>query len=207
MPLLWLSLAFVTGIILAANYTLPTSTWLILAGASLVLMLARYTLKRLNVQHINLQRLTSHLPVPIPILALALTLGAARYQTSLPNPNDPSFIAYYNDSDQIAVVTGVVSDFPDVRDTYTNLRIQTDEIQPAGASSGTEVHGLILARCRSRENTITAIVWHCAANCKPRPRTKTSLTVNTWPAKGYTATCPTPKLRYWLPGRPTPSWG
>jgi hypothetical protein len=35
MPLLWLSLAFITGIIIANLVILPTTTWLILAGVSL----------------------------------------------------------------------------------------------------------------------------------------------------------------------------
>jgi hypothetical protein len=46
MPLLWLSLAILTGIILASVIPQPQTTWLILAGVSLVWMLARFSLKR-----------------------------------------------------------------------------------------------------------------------------------------------------------------
>ncbi len=44
------------------------------------------------------------------------------------------------------VVTGVVIDFPDKRDTYTNLRIETERLHPADSVKTTPVHGLMLAR-------------------------------------------------------------
>ena len=43
-------------------------------------------------------------------------------------------------------VTGVVIDFPDKRDTYTNLRIETERLRPADAVLATPVQGLMLAR-------------------------------------------------------------
>jgi len=49
------------------------------------------------------------------------------------------------------VVTGVVVDFPDERDTYTNLRIDTERLHPAEAVLGTPVHGLMLARVTSQK--------------------------------------------------------
>ena len=85
-------------------------------------------------------------PFPLPILALTLTLGATRYQASLPDLSDPNFIAHYNDTGQSMVVSGVVIDFPDERDTYTNLRIETERLHPTDAVLGTQVKGLMLAR-------------------------------------------------------------
>jgi hypothetical protein len=46
MPLLWLSIAFIAGIITANAFTLPTATWLILAGIALILSILRLLLKR-----------------------------------------------------------------------------------------------------------------------------------------------------------------
>ncbi|MBM3143831.1 MAG: DUF4131 domain-containing protein [Chloroflexi bacterium] len=161
MPLLWLSLAFLSGILLAANLSLPTTTWLILAGASLAAAFLRFTflrfrlkrkyVKRNDINRFSLLRslpplLPGALALPLPIIALALTLGAARYQASLPDLADPRFIAHYNDTGQTMMVTGVVIDFPDVRDTYINLRIETERLHPADAVLGTQVHGLMLAR-------------------------------------------------------------
>jgi hypothetical protein len=46
MPLLWLSLLFLVGILLGANFSLPTSVWLFLAAATLVVWLLWLALKR-----------------------------------------------------------------------------------------------------------------------------------------------------------------
>ena len=46
MPLLWLSLAFLTGILLAANLHLPGYAWLGLAGLALVIGLIGYFWRR-----------------------------------------------------------------------------------------------------------------------------------------------------------------
>ena len=150
MPLLWLSIAFTSGILLAANFTLPITTWLILTGVSLVVASLRLIIKHLMLRHAGARRFTLPAsltpPLPLPILALVLTLGAARYQSSIPNINDPHFIAHYNDTGQTMIVTGVVVDFPDMRDTYTNLRIETERLHPADAVQATPVHGLLLAR-------------------------------------------------------------
>ena len=150
MPLIWLSLAFLSGIFIAANITYPTTTWLNLAGAAFILALARYALKRASIQPVNLQRFA--LNPPFPILLFALTLGAARYQACIPDTNTRNHIAFYNDIEQTMVVTGVVINFPDQRDTYTNLRIATERIHSANDVIATPVSGLLLARVEVDEN-------------------------------------------------------
>lgn len=155
MPLLWLSLAFLLGILIAANITLPTSTWLILAGAvcmiALVRLIIRYLMsRRTDTRPQNLQRFT--FKPPIPILLIALSLGAARYQTSIPDLHDRNFIAFYNDIEQTMIISGVVVNFPDQRDTYTNLRIQAERIHSANDVLATPVSGLLLARVEPDEN-------------------------------------------------------
>ena len=153
MPLIWLSTAFIIGIFLAANSNIPTTTWLILAGTFTLLVIARPISSRFNIQRFNLQRISlpSFIipPLPTPLLALVLSLGAVRYQSSLPDLSDPNFIAHYNDTGQTMVVTGLVTDFPDERDTFTNLRIETVRLHPANAVTATPVKGLMLARVTS----------------------------------------------------------
>ncbi|MBU1660894.1 MAG: ComEC/Rec2 family competence protein [Chloroflexi bacterium] len=157
MPLLWLSLAFLAGIILAANLTLPAATWLILAGASLLVTIVPRLLKASHISRLmhiipmllrdRVSRLTSPVPsLPIGILFAVLFMGGFRFQASLPNLSDPTFIAAYNNTEQRMAVTGVITALPDERDTYTNLRVETESIHPIDEVTHAEVHGLMLAK-------------------------------------------------------------
>jgi competence protein ComEC len=132
MPLLWLSLSFLAGIILADNVVLPTSTWLIIAGAILGMVLALIAFERFNVSMLKRLQLPKILkpPLPISILLISICFGAARYQTALPDLNAPNFIAAYNDQDTQIILTGIITAIPDERDTYTNLRVAAKTIQP-----------------------------------------------------------------------------
>ncbi|MBT3391447.1 MAG: DUF4131 domain-containing protein, partial [Chloroflexi bacterium] len=155
MPLIWLSLAFLLGILVAANLTLPTDTWLILAGvsvgvASLRLIVKRQTSRRPDAKPANLK--LSIFNPPLPILLIAITFGAARYQANIPDTSHRHYIAFYNDIEQTMVVTGVVVNFPDQRDTYTNLRVATERIHYDNDVLATPVSGLLLARVDTDEN-------------------------------------------------------
>ena len=141
LPLFWLSLAFLAGILFAQPLHGSTLLWLLLAALAVVLaMLVRLLVPRLRVQGFH--------PSPASLFLLALSLsafflGAARYQVSLPTV-DSHYIAWYNDQDYTLLVTGTLADPPDVRDTYTNLRLQV-----TGVDTGDQnlpVTGLILAR-------------------------------------------------------------
>ena len=104
MPLLWVSLAFLCGILLAASLTLPTAAWLGLAALVLPLaflnqistfLTSRFPLlSRLRLPHLpgklaqtmdeiasKLQRLSALMPLSLLPLLL---LGAARYQAAQP---------------------------------------------------------------------------------------------------------------------------
>lgn len=148
LPLLWLSLAFLGGIWLASWISLPAWAWLILAAAALLLT---FPLRRAltNLPTFNLQPPGQSLEVkPSTILLLNLSLitlllGSARYQASLPEIT-VAHIAWYNDREYDLLVTGWLSEPPDYRDTYTNLRLRVEAVDtgdgdlPAG--------GLLLAR-------------------------------------------------------------
>jgi competence protein ComEC len=78
---------------------------------------------------------------------IALCLGASRYQSAIPDLTNPAFIANYNDSDVSWEVTGLIDAPPDVRDTYINLRIQAESLNPYRTDAEPRaVTGLILAR-------------------------------------------------------------
>jgi len=148
MPLLWLSLAALTGIILANLLPLTTATWLVLAGVFLLLALVRFILKRSKTPHLNFEHkiFNLYIPIPIPILFIALCLGGARYQAELPDLTDPTFIAFHNDTGTQMMVTGVVETFPDVRDAFTTLRLEVETMHPAKSLDYTDVDGLVLVR-------------------------------------------------------------
>jgi competence protein ComEC len=104
--LIYLGAAWLVGIFLGSLLNLPV---LFLALAGLV-PLAGLFLWRENPRI----RLAS-------LCALALLLGAWRYSSTIPHFDDGS-LAYYNEWGWVKL-TGVVSGEPDVRDTYTNLRV------------------------------------------------------------------------------------
>ena len=145
MPLFWLSLAFLTGIIFGSFTALPISTWLILAGGTLALALLRPKPPHCITHLLQIPH-PLKTPIPLSILCLAFALGAARYQGSLPEINDPEFVAFYNDTSQQLTVTGLITRLPDVRDSYINLRVDVESITMPGEKNPISVRGAILAR-------------------------------------------------------------
>jgi len=147
MPLFWLSLAVFAGTILANVIPLPLTTWLILAGMGLVVMLARFALSRFKLFPAGQNFLKIPKPifsVPIPLLVITFFLGAARYQSTIPDLTSPNFIAAYNDTGQQMMVTGILVAMPDQRDTGTYLRVQAEYMHPAGGLEFIDVGGLVL---------------------------------------------------------------
>ncbi len=159
LPLLWLSLAFLVGILFAKAVPAPallrlghasTVLWLILAAVVLAFALAIRLLAQQR------QARGQLLPAPdrlfLASLALAaFFLGAARYQATIPTVNS-QYIASYADQDYELLVTGSVANPPDLRDTYTNLRVQVSSINTGDQTL--PVSGLILARVPSGTD------WH-----------------------------------------------
>jgi len=151
MHLLWLSLAFIAGILIASNISLPTATWLMAAGAALIIAATRSLWLRFSNQVFGSR--PDSIPTPIPVLILITLVGAARYQASIPNLSDANFIAAFNDTGEKIVVTGVITAFPDIRDTTTNLRIEAEAIHPYGTfTQHLDIHGTLQARIDPRPN-------------------------------------------------------
>jgi hypothetical protein len=144
MPLLWLSLGFLGGILLASVLSLPGWAWLALAGGVLVVWIFAELIKRKLVARRGWAR-PAWLAVPLPVLLCALFLGGLRYQAAQP-AIAPDFIAYYNDWQAEVTVIGVVAALPDERDTYTNLRLEVEGVLLPGAEQPRQVTGVVLAR-------------------------------------------------------------
>ncbi len=148
-PLLWLSLAFLSGIVFARQVQAATLLWLILLAFGLALaLLARLLLPRIDLRGFPLP------PATVFLSALALAsffLGAARYQITVPRL-DAFDVAWYNDRQYEILVTGTLVDPPDERDAYTNLRMDVKEVDTGDQTL--PVHGLLLARVSPDD------IWH-----------------------------------------------
>jgi competence protein ComEC len=157
LPLFWLSLAFLCGIwvaeqihrsrsawlavirlVLPPQVALGRGVWLILAGLA-ILIAALF-----RVFHARLRTPLSPSTLFLVSLSLiAFCLGGARYAFTVPSV-DAHYIAWYNDRDYSLLVTGTLTDPPDVRDTYTNLRLQVTGVDTGDQNLA--VTGQILAR-------------------------------------------------------------
>ena len=151
MPLLWLSLAFLCGVLLGELSGWMTAVWLgiaagaILAQAAASGLRARRHLPRFARFFTETYTFLPQVPLPGLALLAALTLGAARFAASQP-ANTPQFIAWYNDQPVPYVAEGVVSGLPDERQDYTNLRVQIEQIHPKDEQLFKPVDGLLLTK-------------------------------------------------------------
>jgi competence protein ComEC len=149
-PLLWISLAFIAGILLAKLVSLPHYVWLIFAFLTLVavIFLRRSTFKLSNIHAFEYVKATPTTLLLISACVIALFIGAARYQVTVPKLSI-SQIAWFNDRDYDTLVTGTLVEPPDYRDTYTNLRLRVEEVDTGKYQF--KVNGLLLARVQENQ--------------------------------------------------------
>ncbi len=184
LPLMWLSLSFLSGIVVAnqihlsrsywlalANSVLPLQIplnrglWLVLAGIvtliSFIIFILRFFRSRLRSK---LFKRPSSTLLLIFLSVSVFFLGAARYHSTIPFV-DAHYISWYSDREYEVLVTGVVVSPPDERDTYINLRVDTNEVNTGDETL--RVHGLILARLAPTGN------WHYGDEVRLRGYLKT----------------------------------
>ncbi|MGB7874097.1 MAG: ComEC/Rec2 family competence protein [Anaerolineales bacterium] len=136
LPFFWLSLAFLAGIVFASQLSLTYDIWTILAGVFLLIALR----PRKPAEWFHLSTRT----YLIIVLSLAsFCLGGLNYQLRQPKI-DAFHIAWYNDREYDLLVTGVLAEPPDYRDTYTNLRLNVEAVDTG--SGDLPVEGELLAR-------------------------------------------------------------
>ena len=161
LPLMWFSLAFLAGIVLASLISLSIWIW---AGLSLLFLLLA-----LFISFFPLSSFRSHpsslILQPFTfVLFFALFLGAVRYQLSIPE-FDAFHIAYYNDRDYDLLITGTLVEPPDYRDSYTNLRLDVEKVDTGDRDL--TAHGLILVRASNNQ------VFHYGDRLRLRGKLKT----------------------------------
>ncbi|MBM4432396.1 MAG: ComEC/Rec2 family competence protein [Chloroflexi bacterium] len=115
MPLIYLSGAWVAGILLGAKFDLPFL--LVFLGFVPLPFLFRFHQQK---KHIILASLC----------LIAFFVGALRFQSSLPVV-DESSLQFYNDREAVEI-KGMVSANPDVRDKITHLQLSAAEIKLGG---------------------------------------------------------------------------
>jgi len=131
-PLVYIAVAWLAGLILAHYWLAPAGVLPLSLGLLGLIPLLAGVLWRKDAA----LRLSS-------VCALALLLGALRYQLALPDFDDPRFVAHYNDGGWVTV-EGLVGQAPDVRDTWTNLYLRTEQISADGRQD--DVQGTVLVR-------------------------------------------------------------
>ena len=143
MPLLWISLSFITGVVISSLLSFSAFLWL---GIGLVVLLLAFLASQI------VKRRNASLPDFPYILTLSLLIafimGAWRYQAVQPNI-DAFHIAFYNDRDYEMLVTGTLTRPPDYRDTYTNLRLNVEAVD--SGSGDLPASGLMLVRVPPHE--------------------------------------------------------
>ena len=157
LPLMWFSLAFLAGIILAKLISLSIWVWISLTVIAILLLV---------LSQILAPRLPTSFPLPpfAFVLFCALCLGATRYQISVPTFN-AFHIAFYNDRDYDLLVTGTLIEPPDYRDNYTNLRLKVTNVNTGDRNL--PANGLILARVSNNQ------VFHYGQILRLRGKLKT----------------------------------
>ena len=142
LPLVWFSLAFLAGIVLASVVPLHIFVWIALfVIADLLIIVSRFLARR-----------RSSVPFFLSpfffVLLFALFLGGARYEYSVPRFN-AFHIAFYNDRDYDMLVTGTLAEPPDYRDNYTNLRLEVTSVDTGDGDL--PANGLLLARVSNNQ--------------------------------------------------------
>ena len=139
MPLLWIALSFITGIVIASLFSLFSYIWL---GFAIALFLIFIFLRLPRFLNNPISIFLLRLPLSAFVLVFFF-LGAFWYQFRQP-VIDAFHVAFYNDRAYEMLVTGTLAEPPDYRDTYTNLRLKVEALD--SGSGDLPVSGMLLVR-------------------------------------------------------------
>lgn len=157
MPLLWLSLAFICGIVCAAVWQISSLSWVCFAATGLFFQLLAWIIHRRQQVFTQISSLiccrlparqlkffsSIHIPVPWLILMVCFACGGWRYRSAEPG-SAQEFIGWWNNRYREVVVEGILIKPPDQFDTYQRLRLQVKQIRAAAEVNFSDVSGNIL---------------------------------------------------------------
>ncbi len=139
MPLVWISISFAAGIVLASLRTLPANIWLGLWLAALFV----FVLMRLpKLAQNRVSNFFALYPLPL-VLPISFLFGAWYFQFRQPTI-DAFHIAFYNDREYEMLVTATLVEPPDQRDSYSNLTLNVEAVD--SGSGDMPASGLLLVR-------------------------------------------------------------
>ena len=119
MPLLWVSCAFLCGVMLGIRLDLGGQVWLALACLFFILSLFEGKL----IRSLSLwKRLRRFVPLSVGVILLFLCLGGLRFRAADQRVWHEDDLAWYNDRGEV-LVTGWVSAAPDRREDMTVYQI------------------------------------------------------------------------------------
>jgi len=140
MPLVWISISFAAGIVLASLRTLPANIWLSLG----LFFIFLFILSRLpEVAKIPAFQSLASSHYYFFILPAFFFFGAWWFQFRQPTI-DAFHIAFYNDREYEMLVTGTLTEPPDQRDSYSNLTLAVEAVD--SGSGDMPASGMILVR-------------------------------------------------------------
>ena len=141
MPVIWVTIFLFGGVLTADKLSWAGSRWFWSGTVSLGLILGL-----LLILKSKFTRLTKPVRRMILSLVAAFFMGGIRYQVSIPDRGNSSYIENYADQAAEVEITGLVADFPDSRDQITNLRIEVEMIEIPREALAADVEGLILVK-------------------------------------------------------------
>lgn len=136
LPLFWLSLAFLGGII-TANLTVPNPPFIysLFIAAALLLGVEVYLARHSH----YLEARMKYLPLPVGLLPLIFALGMLRVQTAHFMPTDKD-VSWYNERGETTLIARVIAP-PVTGDRFSQVRVEAEQIifdQPL------KVNGMVL---------------------------------------------------------------
>jgi competence protein ComEC len=140
MPLVWISISSIAGIVLASLRTLPANIWLSLG----LFFIFLFILSRLpEVAKLPAFQSLASSHYYFFILPAFFLFGAWYFQFRQPTI-DAFHIAFYNDREYEILVTGTLDEPPDQRDSYANLTLNVEAVD--SGSGDMPASGMILVR-------------------------------------------------------------
>ncbi|MBK7316773.1 MAG: ComEC/Rec2 family competence protein [Anaerolineales bacterium] len=124
MPLLWISLNFITGILVSSLFSFSLIIW---GGAGIAIILTASLFLPTRFSSKTALRSYRSIEFIHIVYTFFFFFGAVWYQFRQPSI-DASQVAFYNDREYEILVTGRLVEPPDYRDTYTNLHLKVEAV-------------------------------------------------------------------------------
>lgn len=141
MPVIWITISFVFGIITADKLSWNAWTWVLVgSGFSTFVGSALWLAGKRD------SGISSWMRGISLAVVLSFFLGGIRYQLSLPDLRDSAHIYNYSGGSVPVQITGVVTDFPDQREQIVNLRVKAESIRGKKGESDLPLQGYVLVK-------------------------------------------------------------